>query len=348
MILTTTIIVFLFTQARKNKVVMVLLVIVLLIALIGLLYCLSTYVNIHRLLHPGLYNRVFIEDDHPHHETIDSSIVIYVLCRDIAPQFEMSARRLESIGRLFDRYKIVVFENDSVDGSRELLENWASENPGTVELLDCCDRARECSADQHRCKLNLERGYNSTDKMFRFEKMAKYRNRCLSHILERYGHLYEYVMAYDFDIQGAVSREGILDTFRQRDRWDAVFANGRSFQGTAGTVPHVYDRLAFQEHGLEKHSSSLVDFWRQHRGVNSSEGLYPVYSAFNGIGIYRMDALFGARYRARDPPNQCEHLGLHSDMRANGYGRLYINPRLVVYVGMQGPSIVQRVRKLLS
>jgi hypothetical protein len=55
-----------------------------------------------------------------------------------------------------------------------------------------------------------------------------------------------------------------------------------------------------------------------------------VHSAFGGLGVYRREALLGARYMGLDEAGReiCEHVTLHEQIRAAG-GRVFINPALI-------------------
>ena len=64
------------------------------------------------------------------------SIVICCLCRNIKHVFLHNKKKLEHIGRLFKKYKIILFENDSSDNSRMILKSWEKINKN-VTLLKC-------------------------------------------------------------------------------------------------------------------------------------------------------------------------------------------------------------------
>ncbi len=106
----------------------------------------------------------------------DSKIVICSLARNVSLIFEKSKKRIEYIGKNFKEYKIVIFENDSSDNSRELLKNWSYSNNNVI-LLDCC-KLGNCE-----CKLKTKTGYEyGASSKNRFEKMAIYRQEYINYI----------------------------------------------------------------------------------------------------------------------------------------------------------------------
>jgi len=59
-------------------------------------------------------------------------------------------------------------------------------------------------------------------------------------------------------------------------------------------------------------------------------------SAFNGLAIYKISSILDSRYIIA--PKSCGHVGLHDNMRQNNHDKLFINPSMLLYAGMQGPT----------
>jgi len=59
-------------------------------------------------------------------------------------------------------------------------------------------------------------------------------------------------------------------------------------------------------------------------------------SAFNGLAIYKMSSILDSRYIIA--PKSCGHVGLDDNMRQNNHDKLFINPSMLLYAGMQGPT----------
>lgn len=312
--------------------------VILLLALIDVLAFSFLSFNSHRIFHPERYEIALPEKlkSSSEHQTIEKGkmiaktkkIVIACLARNAAHIFDKASKRIEMIGELFGDYKVLLFENDSVDRTRSLLKIWTHTNP-QVELLDCDDLG--CKD----CKFNLLDGYAlgawHGDRM---KRMAFLRNRYLSHFKDHCNH--DYLMVYDFDLDGGISKEGILHSIGCESQWDAVFANGRMRLPPFGISSSMYDGLAFVS-SRKTDDLGIVARFIELSGLNE-KGLLPVASAFNGLAIYKKECLRDARYHSVNDKLNCEHVGLHYDMIDAGYNRLYINSHMELEAGPQGPK----------
>ena len=76
----------------------------------------------------------------------NKTITICCLCRNISNIFSKSKIKLETIGKIFKSYQIVLFENDSSDNSRKLLKKWTQENKNVI-LLNC--NVKDCKLNNY-------------------------------------------------------------------------------------------------------------------------------------------------------------------------------------------------------
>ena len=271
------------------------------------------------------------------------TLLIICLARDVENNIEMSRNKLESIGNDFLDYKIVLFENDSDDESRVLLKGWMNENEN-VELMDCCDMG---SCD---CLLKNAKGYEMGSYSYnksRIDKMRFYREKLLRYATNKY-YYYDYVMVYDFDISGIVYKDGLMTSFSSNKDWDMVCANGlQSFPKIVNHGLVIYDSLAFiPDHINYNHSLSLIQLDREQMKLKKHKigsELVKCKSGFNGIAIYRMEALLNSTYM--NSKKYCEHIDLHQDMYNKGYDKIYFNPNMVLFVGQNGPDRTQVFRE---
>ncbi|MGI4776406.1 MAG: glycosyltransferase, partial [Janthinobacterium lividum] len=47
---------------------------------------------------------------------------------DSSPDIPVMINHIEHLGRKFKDYRIIIFENDSIDGTKEMLSRWRQEN----------------------------------------------------------------------------------------------------------------------------------------------------------------------------------------------------------------------------
>jgi len=238
------------------------------------------------------------------------SAVICGLARDVREALPSTTACIERFGSMFGQSSVILYENDSEDGTLEYLRTWEASRPNVTILSEKLERAR----------------WKSIRDPDRASDMADYRNRYLDAALERHGE-HDFLIVLDTDLPGGFSFEGVAHTFGCDD-WDMMGSNGmqrRTLPDGREFVVH-FDAWAFRDvDHAHPHAYGEIGPRRYVRG----EGRVRVWSCFGGLGIYRMEALrSGTRYAGGD----CEHVGLHFGMRERGYDRIYLNPsQIVVY-----------------
>ena len=325
--------------------------------IIELIVYVSTNLNYYDMMHPNLVHGTIIDTENlrkyrkiPNTDEYKNKvqlgydiartkkIVILCLARDVEANVIMTRNKLESIGKDFLEYKIVIFENDSEDESRNLLKGWMNENEN-VDLMDCCDIG-SCE-----CRLKNAKGYDlGAISKGRMDNMRYYRETLLRYTTNKY-YDYDYVMVYDFDISGSVYKDGLMTSFSSDKDWDMVFANGlQSLPMITFKKLALYDRLAYIPEDLDfQHGLSPAQLGRKLFNnigkYNVGDDLVKCKSGFNGMAIYTMKCLRDSSYMNTE--RYCEHVDLHSDMYNNGYDEIYYNPSMVLFVGQCGPDAIK-------
>lgn len=312
----------------------------------------SVNYNFHEYFYPKLYNQYGNHLTHNDNEYLKnvtvgrekaskSKIILCSLARNISKVFEKTKSRFEYIGSQFQEYKIVVFENDSLDNSRELLASWTLSNNNVI-LLQCCDMG-DCD-----CRLQTRTGYGyGTFSKERLSKMAVYRQEYLNFVKKYFNH-FDYMLVVDFDLDGCINVDGLFDSI-VKEEWGAIFCNGRvSFPGSFGMKTIPYDSMAvlFMEDDYMIKSYGLVKLLKntlkmELNGYNSH--YYEVKSAFNGYGLYRIKSLDGCSYVSNS--NACEHINLAKCLHDKGE-KMYINYYWDGYFNRQGDSLFNIVKSL--
>jgi len=236
-------------------------------------------------------------------------VVLTGLARNLEAVLPLTIRRLERLGCLFRDHRVVVYENDSTDRTREILAHWAA-GDGRVRLVT--EDRRDPVNPTTRC-------------LDRVGRMAAYRSRCQAEVLAAHGD-FDCAIVVDLDILGGWSLDGIASSFGH-DGWDFVGSNG----------------LIYRRHGLWMNAVRQYDTWAlrfddrcRPLPTATAGGFVPVRgqplvrvtSCFGGLGVYRMQAYAAGAYDGTD----CEHVGFHRSLRSRGFGRLFLNPsQLLVY-----------------
>ncbi len=229
-------------------------------------------------------------------------VVICGLARDLEWILPETLRRFESLGEMFADYRIVIYENDSIDRSPEILEEFRQQN-ARVHLL-----SESFGDPPHRSIRCFDR----------VERMAKYRNWYREYIAENFAD-FDRAIIVDMDLPSGWSESGIAHTMGHTD-WDFVGSNGLIRKRyVIGERLLQFDAWAFRTYGsYQVLSTREVNYKRW----NLEEGFVPVYSCFGGLGIYRMKAMLTCSYKGGD----CEHVPFHQQMREQGMTNLFLNP----------------------
>lgn len=302
-------------------------------------YCFLKNTNLHSIMNPAKYNGYTFNPLYTNNETLVriekgrgiakySSLVICGLARDIKDKLQKNIPRLEYIGKHFKEYKIIIFENDSTDGTRELIKEWCKKNTNVI-LLQCCDE-KNCE-----CKLKLPSSYSKdTLDMGRIERMAKFRNKYLDVVKHKYFN-YDWMLVADLDLEGTSSIDGLMHSLTFNE-YDVIAINGRcGVPSTLGNGTMAYDSLSYlrtNETPMKRtHGNLIKRIFRMNYDIfNTPDNqLTDVNSAFNGMALYRISKILKSQYTTE---GNCEHIGFHRTIP----GKKGINKLWLGYPGYQG------------
>lgn len=155
-------------------------------------------------------------------------VVMGALVRDNAPHLATVARLLMETGEQFADHCLVFFENDSVDGSQDVLADLARAQPGRVLVRSV--HLRMDSA------ISLGSFHAS-----RFHKLAHFRSELLEWMQRvaeaRYGWDWRadtVLMLVDADMSRGWHQDGFAATFGHAHPWDVACGNGVVNDGQVG------------------------------------------------------------------------------------------------------------------
>lgn len=287
--------------------------------------------NFHKIRNPSLYRNTLLcmesppktrpYTEHGYHLALQKKIVITGLCRNAEAYIDKNLQIARMIGSYFKDYCIVIYENDSKDNTRKILETQASQDPKLIVL------GQDIGIDDMYTIGSLHSN--------RFQKMTYFRNKYLAYIRD---HLpdYDYMMVIDFDIHGSTDINGIMNSIGREIPWGAIGTSGKmNLYGTFGLLLFNYDLLAVRFHNVQYDNhhfkTTLYNSLYQEYHRLFYNDLEPVRSTFHGIVLYKLseippDAWYTTEYG-------CEHIGLNYQIK-----NIYINPYWKTYVGTQGPS----------
>lgn len=261
----------------------------------------------------------------------EKEIVIGILARDCNEQLHINIPRLEVLGSSFKDYHIVIYENDSIDGTTETLLQWAKRNPHVVSI-------NETTNQQTIPEKSIDTPYPGQS-VRRISKMANFRNRVLKEVRSRYTP--DYFMFIDIDVLDWNPKDVVNSIEKAPKDWGALFGNGQillDFKTHMCPNPWQYDYYAFVPYNVNPYeqgdfvvhpTENVAICWIEQRLINIKK-YHRCNSAFNAIGIYKWEAIEGLEYEAYQTPelkevnaSLCEHVPFNYSV-VNRKFKLYI------------------------
>lgn len=232
--------------------------------------------------------------------------VFCAICRDNALQIPVMIKYIEFIGSFFQEYSVIIFENDSTDGTKKLLQEWKKRN----------DRVNIIFED-----FKIKKRPN-------IKFLADCRNRYIQELHQAKYSYFDMCIFLDMDMGYGIDIRGIMDSFAKIDIWDGVFANGIFTKSG-----RMYDAFAFRNTEFPFVPGMTPGYWKKNvfeiqKIYPPGSSLVPVDSAFGGVGIYKRSAIHDCLYDA--PGQDCEHVDFHRQAREKNYARLFMNPSMVI------------------
>lgn len=295
-------------------------------------------------------------------------LAVCILARNCARRIPGNLRTLRALTKHFADARIYILEDGSTDATREVLEQCAAADPRIRlygEPLIEAVRLRMQATHTAAPKKIQQKQYGAAaaqadDDLFvgpiapyreahaeahsaafarqktRMERMALLRESILSAV-EDDGFAPDVLMQLDIDVRN-FSISGVLHCLASYGSWDAVFANGRMFSFCQNYFAYnlFYDSYALIPAEHAPVEAYVTRIHNQHRfaPLAAGEPLYPVRSAFGGIGLYAYNTMRGVSYyhsAAADNFEVCEHVSFHRALARRGVRRMYINPALTLY-----------------
>jgi hypothetical protein len=235
----------------------------------------------------------------------DQKIAIVGLARNIGSSIENSVNKLVNFAKNAKEYKIIIFENDSQDNTREVLDNLKTDNVNIITIYETNHRPQ----------------FGQIQNTERTMALAEYRN-----ILKDYvkTHLsdYDFVIVSDMDFVD-FSEPGCYNSFG----W--LSSHYQQIDGVAGNS-YTYQEVNFpNQKSLWNYDSWAFryNWWNQLPLLNSmtygpmmwfgffmmpvGSPIIPVNSAFGGMTIYKTKQFIQGAYNGFD----CEHVCFHNSLK---------------------------------
>jgi hypothetical protein len=198
------------------------------------------------------------------------------VCKNVGFAVDNTIRNIEKLGKKFDDYAVIIYENNSSDNTVDLFSKWAKENPHVVFISEILSEPPHVSRE---------------------EKIARARNIVLELARDSKYNDFEHLIMVDLDFITPWPIREIVETTKMPGQWDCITANGLFSNGSL-----YWDRYAFRNESFPLGPEVIGQFfWDRLFAHNNwfqitQKDLLPVYSAFGGLGIYKRESIINFSY----------------------------------------------------
>ena len=261
----------------------------------------------------GRSEEYWLRINHGSRRMLDTTVVFAGCVRDIAEVLPLNIRRLEKIAGCFKDYRVVIYESDSIDGTKDILQQWTITNPRIIVLSE-----------------NLGNPRMSDETNARMELMAVYRNKYLDYIQDNLS-IFDNVIVLDLDFGSGWSIDGIKNSYGYWG-WDCISSNGLDVNPLVGGY---YDILPFYLNSFGEddllcerrpgYKNLVLKRDKVRPRFLRGQPLVRCHSAFGGLAIYKMEAFLAGRYYS----HMCDHATLNEQLWSKNFDMHFINPSMI-------------------
>ena len=202
--------------------------------------------------------------------------------KNCGPFLDKVLKNIQTIGKIFDDYKIIISYDHSSDNSLQILQKYESINDNFI--------------------LHVE---TEPQTPYRTHNIARARNKCLDIIRNNFSD-YEYFIMIDCDDVSSepVKLEYILYYLTINTDWDSISFNKKPYYDTwaLSKYPYVFSNMHFKNpEGYGRFIEKIIE-------NTPTKTLIPCLSAFNGFAIYRTEKFINYFY---DPTPRLDLIPKH-------------------------------------
>jgi hypothetical protein len=229
---------------------------------------------------------------------INQKVIICGVVKNAEEFIKTSIGICINTGELFEDYRIIVYENNSTDKTKEILNSL--KDGSCKNKLRVISETIDNETIKRSSKIWAYTKITGSDHPCRMEQIANARNKLLEEIKKPDYNNFSYIIMIDLDTN-YLDTNGIIDSFNNHklESWDVIYANGIDKYG------YYYDKYALRCHsnlflfGAELYGD---DFYLRRNNTiikfEEDEKLVSVLSAFGGIGIYKKEVFNECYYQS--------------------------------------------------
>ena len=149
---------------------------------------------------------------------ISHKIIICGVVKDVEKYIQLNINNCIETGKLFQDYKIIIYENNSTDNTKNILSKYIDNHNFKIIMEDIPYETIKSNS-----KIWTATYRTGSDHPCRIEQICNSRNKVVEEFNKPEYDDYEYVIWIDLDSNGW-KLEGIIDSFNKKNEWDAVFS----------------------------------------------------------------------------------------------------------------------------
>ena len=273
------------------------------------------------------------------------------------------------------RLSLVIFENDSTDGTREILRQWANDESSRPEGPRYVVDIMSCGPMNPECKLGIVDRYDVSLTLSTASgvgRLGEFRQRLMNYILTKEEYQsYTHMIVLDVDLGISISPLGLLHTLgldngRLAAEYIVASSSKQVWPGTLGAITPPYDFSAFRPkkeesnkrvrtmHKLFCQLLPVGDRWRNLCDASSPMQLfmiqsandvsnhgnrpYVVTSAFNGLAMYPLDLIRNRGVQAHYDAGVDGQQCEHVSFHLSLAKTMYVNPKWTMNLRPERPG----------
>lgn len=241
----------------------------------------------------------------------EKKLVICLLAKDCRINLERNIPEIENLAHCFQETVIVIVENDSTDGTGELIDFWIKNSALQIIRLKPSE---------------------DLSKLSRIERMVVLRNEYINYCKQNIKD-FDYAIVIDADLY-QIKHKQILEQMEWApEDWSGLFAYGQFFYHIFGRNINLryYDFLAYVPQRATENKFTtrelFANFHILYKQIKKNKYV-ECDSGFGGIGVYKYKAFISTLYSTIANPKRpnlpfiCEHVLFNKQI--SEYGKLYI------------------------
>ena len=228
------------------------------------------------------------------------NIIICGIVKNVEKYIETNIKTCLELSKKFDKSEIIIYENNSTDKSKKLLQKYKDQ----IKII-----SEDIEIKKENCKIWAYTEVTGSDHSCHIENIVNARNKLIDEIRKPKYNNYQLIVLIDLDSKG-FDINGIIDSINIVDKNPEYVLYGNSpkyYDLFALRSPHskynlfgpeLVGEIFWKTRSKEKIplKDKLYEVYSAFNLNTNSIKLYEVYSAFNGIGVFSRSVFLMYKY----------------------------------------------------